>query len=133
MADQDIDLLSKFNFAESGSEKQAWVANTYVAFNRLNSGRYGDTLPEVLQGMSSAIKTNSKQWQLATGQQKRNEYEDNVMKEIIQTQYLIKTGKIENPIGNATHFENIEKFGVPYWAKKMKKIGKVGKHTYYEE
>jgi spore germination cell wall hydrolase CwlJ-like protein len=55
------------------------------------------------------------------------------MKEIIQTMYLIKTDKIKNPIGNATHFENIEKFGTPYWAKNMKKIGKIGKHTYYEE
>jgi len=33
----------------------------------------------------------------------------------------------------ATHFENIQKFGVPYWTKKMDKVTVIGNHTFYRE
>lgn len=134
MDDDDLKMLTQYNFAEAGNQKSdVWAANTYVALNRLKSGKYGSTLSEVLQGMSSAIKTNSKQWQLATGQKKMNEYEQNVMKKILATNSAVLRGTIENNIGKSTHFENVEKFGMPKWAKKMKKVAKVGAHTYFEE
>jgi len=132
--DNDLKILTQYNFAESGNQKpEVWVANAYAAINRLKSGKYGSTLPEVIQGMSSAVKTNSKQWQLATGQKPMNKYEENVMKKIMSTTSAVLRGTIENPIGDATHFENVQKYGVPKWAKKMKKVGKVGEHTYYQE
>lgn len=33
----------------------------------------------------------------------------------------------------ATHYENIEAFGVPWWTKGMKVTCKIGKHTFYRE
>ena len=33
----------------------------------------------------------------------------------------------------ATHFENIQRFGVPYWAKKMDSVAVIGEHTFYKE
>jgi len=33
----------------------------------------------------------------------------------------------------ATHYENVEKFGIPYWAKGMTKIKKIGCHTFYKK
>jgi len=33
----------------------------------------------------------------------------------------------------ATHFENIKAFGVPYWAKDMKQVAKIGSHTFWKE
>ena len=33
----------------------------------------------------------------------------------------------------ATHFENIQKFGIPYWAKKMDRVAVIGSHTFYKE
>lgn len=33
----------------------------------------------------------------------------------------------------ATHYENVEAFGVPRWAKKMKITRKLGRHTFYQE
>ncbi len=33
----------------------------------------------------------------------------------------------------ATHFENIEAFGTPYWAKSMVKTIKIKSHTFYKE
>lgn len=35
--------------------------------------------------------------------------------------------------GGATHFENIQKFGIPYWAKKMDRVAIIGNHTFYRE
>lgn len=34
--------------------------------------------------------------------------------------------------GGATHFENVEVFGQPYWAKSMKVTCKIGRHTFYK-
>lgn len=31
----------------------------------------------------------------------------------------------------ATHYENIERFGIPYWAKDMVRVCKIGNHTFY--
>ena len=36
-------------------------------------------------------------------------------------------------IGNATHFEAIEIYGEPWWAKDMIVTCKIGEHTFYEE
>ena len=33
----------------------------------------------------------------------------------------------------ATHYENVEKFGLPSWAKKMKITAKIGRHTFFAE
>ena len=35
--------------------------------------------------------------------------------------------------GGATHYENIEIFGIPYWTKAMIITCKIGKHTFYKE
>lgn len=33
----------------------------------------------------------------------------------------------------ATHYENIEKFGIPRWAKKMEVTVRIGRHTFFRE
>ena len=33
--------------------------------------------------------------------------------------------------GGATHFENVEAFGTPYWAKDMIVTVKIGQHTFF--
>lgn len=130
--DADRDLLDKYNFAEAGNQKpQVWAANAQAVENRLKSGKYGSTVTEVIQGMSSAIRTNSKQWQIASGQKSMNDFEKNVMKKITATDSAFVRGNLPNEIGGATHFENIKKFGIPKWAKGMIKTATIGEHTYY--
>ena len=55
--------------------------------------------------------------------------------------YIMEAKRIERYVfhensfdttGGATHFENIEVFGVPYWAKKMRVTSKIGRHTFYK-
>jgi spore germination cell wall hydrolase CwlJ-like protein len=132
--EQEVQLLVKYNYAESANQDaQTWEANTYVALNRLNSGRFGDNLTKVVRRMSSAIRNNSKQWRIANNVIKRNSYEQKVYEKIEQTVRDVLSGKIQNNIGNATHFENVEAFGKPYWAKDMVVVATVGKHTYYRK
>lgn len=53
---------------------------------------------------------------------------------ILQAQEIERLVFKENApsnVGNATHFEAIEKYGIPYWAKDMKVVYKVGEHTFY--
>ena len=38
-----------------------------------------------------------------------------------------------NRVHTGTHWENIEAFGEPYWAKGMKTVYKHKNHTFYEE
>lgn len=45
----------------------------------------------------------------------------------------IAKGKLKDIVGGATHFENVEKFGMPYWAKKMKITKKIGHHTFFKK
>lgn len=33
----------------------------------------------------------------------------------------------------ATHFEAVEKYGMPYWAKGMKVTVKIGEHTFFKK
>ena len=35
--------------------------------------------------------------------------------------------------GGATHYENVERYGTPYWAKTMRKTAKIGSHTFWKE
>lgn len=42
-------------------------------------------------------------------------------------------GKVKDITGGATHYENVERFGEPYWAKDMIITVKVGCHTFYRE
>lgn len=42
-------------------------------------------------------------------------------------------GTGEDVTDGATHYENVERFGVPYWAKGMRVTAKIGYHTFYKE
>lgn len=43
-----------------------------------------------------------------------------------------KDARYSNLTDGGTHWEAVETFGTPYWAKNMVKTGKVGLHTYYK-
>jgi len=56
--------------------------------------------------------------------------------------YILQAKKIERLVfeedacdttGGATHFENLEAYGVPYWAKGMTITAKIGDHTFFKE
>jgi len=44
---------------------------------------------------------------------------------------LILSGRIPDPTGSATHFENVSRFGLPYWTKGKKGI-EIGDLVFYK-
>ena len=36
-----------------------------------------------------------------------------------------------NTVSGATHFENVEDFGIPVWAKDKKVVARIGNHTFF--
>jgi len=134
-AENEINLLTNYNYAEAANQfEDVWVADTFVVLNRLNNstGKFGRSLEEVVRKMSSAMKSESPQWMKAVDGSLRNDYENKVYDKIKQIVQEVLAGERENPIGNATHFENVKEFGDPYWAKGAKVVTKIGDHTYYE-
>ncbi len=55
--------------------------------------------------------------------------------------YILQAKEIERLVfkeaakdttGGATHFEALERYGVPYWARSMQKTCKIGRHTFFK-
>ena len=56
--------------------------------------------------------------------------------------YIVQAKAIERAIfeenaqdttGGATHYEALERYGVPYWARSMQITCKIGRHTFFKE
>jgi spore germination cell wall hydrolase CwlJ-like protein len=131
--DVDALFLAKVIFAEDAvGGPRAWMGVGSVGMNRFKSGKYGKTLQQVLKGMSSAVRNKSVQWQKADKLQ-FNDYEQRVFNKIKDVSDGIVSGKIPDTVKGATHFENLKRFPMPYWAKEMDAVAKEGQHTYFKE
>ncbi len=51
-------------------------------------------------------------------------------KEIVRKVFVENSPDVTN---GATHYEAVERYGVPYWAKSMRIVARIGEHTYYRE
>lgn len=133
-AEADLDYATKYVFADNAvGGKDSWVADMDAAFNRLDAGKYGKTIKDVITGMSSAIRTNSKQWQIANSPDTMSNYERAVysrIKEVLKPRF---SPDRKDTIGGAMHFENIKQYGMPSWAKGATATRTIpGGHTYFK-
>jgi len=117
--------------AQGGPEGWQGVANTMK--NRLKSGKYGNTYKDVINKSLSSVRKKSNQYKLSGNQDKMNQYELNVFNRIKQEVGRVVRDEVPDNTGGATHFENIQQYGVPYWAPEMDVIGQIGSHTYFKE
>ena len=69
---------------------------------------------------------------------KRKDLNEFVRKQGRKIEYLAKDiikqifeGNAPDITGGATHYENVERFGIPKWAKDMVRTLKIGRHTFY--
>ena len=132
-AASDALYLQKYFYAEdAGGGPESWLAMGNAATNRLKSGKYGKTLQQVIKGMSSAIQTKSPQWQKAD-KLEFNDFEFRAFNKMKPIAEGIVGGQAPDTIKGATHFENLNKFPMPYWAKEMDAVSRVGQHTYFKE
>ena len=129
----DAELMTKYIFAEdAGGGPEAWSAVGNVALNRLKSGKFGNSLEGVIKKMSAAIQTKSPQWQKAD-KGELNDFERRVFEKIKQVAEGLVSGQLPDNTKGATHFENLNAFPRPYWAKGMDAVSRVGQHTYFKE
>lgn len=120
----DSNLLAKMIFAENApGGPEAWANIGNVALNRLRSGKFGKTLKAVINGMSSAIKTKSPQWEKAS-KAEFNETEQRVFNKITEVTDALVGGKVDDTVNGAMHFENLNQYPVPYWAKDMDAVAR---------
>lgn len=131
----DIELVSQMAFAEDAQGGPgAWRGIANVALNRVKDGRYGKNLKEVVNKMSSAIRTKSPQW-LKASKGEFNDYEWQVYQRIKQEVAAAMAEGSQDNTGGAVLFENIDRFGFPKsWDKsKVQAVAKIGNQTYFRE
>ncbi len=125
--------LQKYMFAEDvRGGPESWLAMGNIVMNRLKSGKFGKDIQSVVKKASSAVATNSPEWQKAD---KLNftEEESKIFNQIQAIAEGIVGGQAPDNTKGATHFENLEAFPMPWWAKNMDAVTKVGKQTYFKE
>ncbi len=124
--ESDSLLMAKYLFAENApGGPQAWMNMGSAAMNRVKAGKYGKNLSSVIKGMSSAIQTKSKQWQKAD-KMEFTDYESRIFNKIKDVADGIVGGKVPDTVKGATHFENLNRYPMPYWAKEMDAVARDG-------
>jgi spore germination cell wall hydrolase CwlJ-like protein len=117
-------ILYNILFAEVGGgvpEELLAVASTLL--NRLDKKEF----EKVVKGFSS-YTTNSKQYQKAA-MGDLNPYEKKVFQRNALLFDQLMSGELER--GPWTHFENVNTFGEPYWAKGQQNFKDIGRQRFY--
>lgn len=110
--------LWKVILAEAASEGYyGMYAVTCVVKNRKLKG--------MKHGLCAANQKNLDRWVYKQPKKYR------VAAQKIVEQVMSNKGK--DVTGGATHYENIEKFGRPYWVKGMIRTVKIGNHVFYKK
>ena len=118
LAGTNINEIWKSVLVEArGEGKVGMYAVACVFRNRLNANMDLGSSLKNKKRIRTIIKEEGKQGEL-------------IAKEVIQ-EVFIENG-IDITFG-ATHFENIEEFGIPYWYYDMNKTCKIGNHTFFRE
>ena len=98
----------------------------------INRKRANETIWEVAKRSCAAYYRKSPAW---VALQNPNGYEKIRIKQarrvVDRKLDNLKNDKRVDSVKGGTHWENIEKFGVPYWAKKMVIVARHGRHTFW--
>ena len=118
LAGINIDEIWKSVLVEArGEGKVGMYAVACVFRNRLNAN----------MNLGSSLKNKERIRVIIKEEDKQGEL---IAKEVVQ-EVFIDNG--EDITFGATHFENIEQFGIPYWYYDMNKTCKIGNHTFFRE
>lgn len=111
------DNLWKIVIAEAvGEGYQGMVAVSWVFRNRLDKGMSLGSSAVARKDLDEFVNKQSYKYRTWA-------------KTIVQDVF---SGKVKDPTGGATHFENVRRFGTPYWAKDMRITYRYRNHTFYK-
>jgi spore germination cell wall hydrolase CwlJ-like protein len=122
-SERQLDCLAKNVYYESAVESdRGKLAVAQVTLNRLNDGRWGDTICEVVHRDGQFSWTDAKKKKRPSGER------------WYASQRVALSAVLGNKMKNlstASHYHN--KSVKPVWTRRMRKVGKIGDHTFYEE
>lgn len=124
----ESEMLARAIFAEdAGGGEEVWRAFGDTMFNRVDLGKreWGKTLEDVLRTGLTSVRTNSKQYQIASNPAGMNEVEERVYQDILGVSRGLvrsrKDGSWKSSVGGATHFEHTGRYGIPEYVTKSPK------------
>lgn len=123
---KELECLAKNIYYEARNQsKQGKAAIGFVTMNRVKSKRYPNSVCKVVHQKKQFSWTR-----LAKSKLKIKKVEQKSWAGVVALAVDIYTGKYHaNPIGKATHFH--KSTVKPQWAKKLKRVKKIGKHIFY--
>lgn len=134
--EMDVDYLTNMVFAEdAGGGEAAWRGLVSAVRTTLGHGLEGKSVREVIDNISSAVKGNSPQWQLANSGRPLSPTNKRVMDKIREIARWGVSDEWEDTIDGATKWEGvgiIKDKGHPSWSKSMNKVRKEGNTLFYK-
>ena len=124
MSDKDLDCLAKNIYHEAGVEDRAGkIAVAQVTLNRLNEGRYGNSVCSVVYARSQFSWTLDKQKRFAKPKGQLWEESRRVALEF-------QRGTRVKGLEDSTHY-HADYIRDPKWAKAKKVVKQIGQHIFY--
>ncbi len=126
VTDKDMDCLSKNIFHEAGVEdRDGKIAVAQVTLNRVKSGRWGQTICDVVYAKKQFSWTmqKKKKWAQPKGK---------LWRESVAAAYEVVYGgqRIRGLEGSG--FYHTDYIETPYWAKAKKVVIEIGQHIFYQ-
>jgi hypothetical protein len=137
-SDKDLDLMTRTMLAEAGNQGEVGQAAVgHVIRNRLNEGRYGESIPDVITRPKQFSPWNPEM--VGTKNDPRLiDPESDTYKASREIARRVLAGEIEDPTKGATHFANVDvvraqRGELQPWLRNMVDSGQtmqIGAHTF---
>lgn len=123
---ESLDCLTENIYYESANgDFEAKVSVAQVTLNRVNSGKFGNTVCKTVMQKSQFSWTISKPRALRVRDVKAYNESKEVAKKVLLEGFRLPS------ITKATYY-HADYIPQPYWARNMHKVAKIGSHIFYE-
>jgi spore germination cell wall hydrolase CwlJ-like protein len=134
-SNSDVDCLARNIFFEAyGQGEKGMLAVGLVTLNRLESGKFGETICKIVH-QKSIIKVGARwkaicqfSWNCDKHSNKPNDKE--AYAKCISLAKRVLTGQVPDITKNATHFHT--KYVKPAWSKSYRLVAIIGDHKFYK-
>ena len=130
----ELYCLSKTIYHEASNQPdRGKIAVAQVVINRVKSNKWPDTVCKVVwqQRWSSSCNCLVPMFTWTTDNIPNVVKNKKAWEKSVQAAHAVYRNKAINPVGTATHYH--ADYVSPYWAKKLKKVTKLGNHIFYSE
>lgn len=124
--EQSLDCLTEnIYFEAAGSNVESKISVAQVTLNRVNSGKFGNTVCQTVFQKAQFSWTISKPRALRVRDVRAYNESREVAKKVLLEGFRLPS------ITKATYY-HADYIPQPYWARNMHKVAKIGSHIFYE-